>query len=110
LGRFYRLVSRKDPLPDDFRSQAARGRVYADPEVQRRAEEVSVWDSLERAMHLARKKPQLGYIAILQIPEDVQLRPGKRGHWGIPRSIPVEEIMRWIADVVPVPSREEYSR
>ena len=36
-----------EPPLDDFRSQAEQGRVYDDAEVQRRAEEVSVWDSLQ---------------------------------------------------------------
>lgn len=58
VRRVYRLVSEGDPQVQDFLSQAEEGRRYDDPEVQRRAEEVSVWDTLERAVRLASKRPQ----------------------------------------------------
>ncbi len=99
-----------EPPLDDFRSQAEQGRVYDDAEVQRRAEEVSVWDSLERAARLGRKRPRLAYVAVLDVPADVPLRPGKRGHWGIPKEFSADEIRRWIADVVALPSGAESPR
>jgi hypothetical protein len=78
--------------------------------VQRRAEEVSVWDSFDRATQLMRKKPRLRYVAVLEIPADVRLRPGRPGHWGIPKDIPAEEIRGWVTDVVALPSDTESSR
>ena len=76
---------------------------YDDPAVQRRAEEVSVWDSLAAIVRLKRKKPHLRYIAILEIPEHVELTHGKRGHRGIPKSIGAEQIRGWVVDVVELP-------
>ena len=64
-----------EPPLDDFRSQADQGRVYDDEEVQRRAEEVSVWDSLERAARLGRKRPRLAYVAVLDVPAVSSPRP-----------------------------------
>ena len=97
--RFYRLVSRPDPDADDFLSPAEAGRRYDVPAVQERAEEVSVWDSVEAARRLALKKPALRYIATLEIPAHIQLRPGKRGHWGIPKGTGAERIRGWVVGV-----------
>ena len=101
--RVYRLVSELDPPESDFRAQSEERPPYADPELQRRAEEVSVWDRFERAEDLARKRPGLRFVAVLEVPRDVRLRPGKRGHWGIPKGIAPDEIKRWVVEVVALP-------
>lgn len=97
--RFYRLVSRPDPHTTDFLSPAEAGRHYDVPAVQERAEEVSVWDTVEAARRLALKKPALRYIATLEIPAHIDLRPGKRGHWGIPKGTGADRIKGWVVGV-----------
>lgn len=92
-------MSGPDPSLADFLSPAETGRRYGDPAVQQRAEEVSVWDTGEAAARLAMKKPLLPYIAVLEIPAHVELRPGKRGHWGIPKGTGAERIKGWVVAV-----------
>ncbi len=97
--RFYRLVSRPDPDAADFLSPAEVGRRYDVPAVQERAEDVSVWDTVEAARSLSLKKPTVPYIATLEIPADIELRPGKRGHWGIPKGTGAARIKGWVVGV-----------
>lgn len=105
MRRFYRLVSQRDPPLEDLFSLIETGHPpYDHPELQRRAEEVSVWDSLAAVMRVRKKRPHLGYVAILEIPEEVALTRGRRGHWGIPRGTGAEQIERWIVEVIQVPS------
>lgn len=100
--RFYRLVTAPDPPLSDFLTYAAQGRIFPDREVQRRAEELSVWDSFERVRRLSMQKPSLGrFVAVLDIPPDVPLSGGRRGHWGI-RDAPPERVKMWVVKVVPL--------
>jgi len=101
--RFYRLVHDDHPPIADFQSPAEAGRHYDDSAVQQRAEEVSVWDSLAAATRLAAKKPTLRYVAVLEIPKHVELRPGKRGHWGVPKGTGAEQIKGWVVEVLRLP-------
>jgi hypothetical protein len=95
-------VTAKDPPLDDFVSHAALGIQFEDEEARRRAEEVSVWDSVTRAARLARKKPGYRFVAALEIPTEIDLRRGKHGHWAIPRYVDAAEIKGWVAEVVEV--------
>lgn len=102
--RFYRLVSAKDPPLRDFRSLIGSGHPpYDDPELQRRAEEVSIWDNIAAMFRLRQKMPHLPYAAVIEIPESVELTRGKRGHWGIPKGIRADQIKRWVIGVIEVP-------
>lgn len=96
-------MSDQDPPIADFASAAEVGRRYEDPAVQQRAAEISVWDSLSAAVQLAARKPALRYVAVLEIPMHIQLRPGRRGHWGIPKDTGAERIKGWIVEVLPLP-------
>lgn len=112
MRRFYRLVTQKDPPDRDFFSLIAMGhRPYVDADLQRRAEEVSVWDNVDAALDLARRKRSHRFVAVLEIPEDVRLTAGKRGHWGIPKSAGPTRIREWVVEVRDVPlSRGETNR
>ena len=97
--RFYRLVSAAEPPVHDFMPLAASGRRFGDPDVQRRAEEVSIWDSLEAAVKVRARRPELRFIAVLEVPPNVALTRGRGGHWGIPRGKSAEEIRTWVIEV-----------
>lgn len=77
--------------------------VWPDAEKQARAEEVSVWDTIERAARQRRKKPHLRIVALLDISADVPLRAGKRGHFGIPKTCGPTTIRRWVSAVLALP-------
>lgn len=96
-------MSDQDPPSADFVSPAGAGRHYDEPSVQQRAEEISVWDSRAAAIRLAAKKPALRYVAVLEIPADIKLREGKRGHWGIPKGTEAEHVRSWVVEVMPLP-------
>jgi hypothetical protein len=87
------------PPVHDFIPLAASGRRFRDPDVQRRAEEVSVWETLEAAVRVRARKPELRFVAVLEVPPNVVLTQGRGGHWGIPRGRSAEEIRSWVIEV-----------
>jgi len=96
-------VSAIDPPLADFLSAAEVGRHYADPAVEQRAAEVSVWDSKEAAEALAQKKIAMRFLAVLDIPAEIGMRRGKRGHWGIAAGTGAAVIRGWVAEVRRIP-------
>lgn len=80
--RFYRLVSAAEPPVHDFIPLAATGRQFRDPDVQRRAEEVSVWETLDAAVKVRARKPELRFVAVLEVPPNVALIRGRGGSLG----------------------------
>ena len=72
MPTFYRIVRSTTPSVADFLSAEARGLLprNEDPETLRLHSGISVFDSLERAKRIARRRRGLGgFIAALRIPE-----------------------------------------
>ena len=47
--------------------------------------------------------PSCTHVAVLEIPLYVELRPGKRGHWGVPNGTGAERIKGWVVEVLRLP-------
>jgi len=95
-SRFYRIIQGERATEADFEPYAAQGRpAPTDPYLRRLWQGISVYDSLERAMNQARKRPGLGtYIAELEIPWGRSVQAERTGHrrghhtlWGEPAAI-----------------------
>ena len=104
--RVYRVVLSNPPTPWDMTGLLGRGRKvrHPTPENLRRAEGVSVFDTIEKARQYALMYwPKLGtMIAILDVPEDSfeVSEPDEEGHrtvWGEP-----EALLATVCVVVPI--------
>lgn len=107
--RFYYLVKTDAPTVEQFRSYYARGLM---PPITKgsaieRYKSVSLWETPEQARACAArmKREHFGFIAILDIPEDVPVvRRGRHeGHHEIHQDIaPPERLHGWLAGIMPV--------
>jgi hypothetical protein len=87
VPRFYRIVKANPPTQRDFLSYRAQGKTPPDdPELARRWEGLSAYESLRLAYRRARNRPQLGrFVAVLDVREGGPLRYERTGegagHW-----------------------------
>lgn len=103
---FYRIVRGNPPTKDDFLPYAAMGGPPpADPQVRRLWKGVSVYDTIDRARNLARKRPTLGtYVAMVDVPWSQAIQAERTGHrrghhtlWGDPAAL-----LACVVRIVPV--------
>ena len=106
VSRYYRIIQEELATEADFEPYAAQGRpAPSDPYLRRLWQGISVYDSLERAMSQARKRPSLGaYVAELEIPWGRNIQAERTGHrrghhtlWGEPKAL-----LACVVRVVPV--------
>ena len=106
MARYYRVVRKNPPGPEDFLSLAAEGKAppqNASPDLLFRWGCVSVFRLIEGAQQLSRAKPDKGdWIAILEIPDDASVewhpKTGRFGHRDV-KADP-EILARYVVDVV----------
>ena len=95
-SRFYRIIQEAVATEADFEPYSAQGRpAPSDPYLRRLWQGISVYDSLERALSQARRRPGLGaYVAELEIPWGRHIQAERTGHrrghhtlWGEPAAL-----------------------